>query len=87
MRHSCFGPITFPDFVMQRCCNPCCRSNSSSGSVGGVQSSGGSGSCTCGQTQNAAGVSGSACRCGCCVSPCGCCCSAGNACGCGTTRS
>lgn len=46
MCNSCgfFGGITFPNFVGQSCCNPCCQS---SGSVGGVTSENSKKCCFC----------------------------------------
>ena len=38
------GALTFPDFVAQRCCNPCCKN---SRPVGGTSTSNPICSCTC----------------------------------------
>ena len=75
-----FSGLIFPDFVQQRCCNPCCRQ--SSGSVGGTSTTNPTCTCTCTCTQG----SGSSCGCGGCgsvggTSPgCSCC----RRCGCGS---
>ena len=44
-----FSGLIFPDFVQQRCCNPCCRQ--SSGSVGGTSTTIPTCTCTCTCTQ------------------------------------
>ena len=43
--NGCFGGLTFPDFVQQRCCNPCCRQTT--GSVGGTSTTNPTCTCTC----------------------------------------
>ena len=40
-----FCGLIFPDFVQQRCCNPCCKQ--SSGSVGGTSTTNPTCTCTC----------------------------------------
>ncbi|MEF2710731.1 MAG: hypothetical protein U0N04_03655 [Oscillospiraceae bacterium] len=75
-----FSGLIFPDFVQQRCCNPCCRQ--SSGSVGGTSTTNPTCTCTCTCTQGSGSVGG----CGGCgsvggTSPgCSCC----RRCGCGS---
>ena len=49
-----FSGLTFPDFVQQRCCNPCCRQ--SSGSVGGTSTTNPTCTCTCTCTQGSGSV-------------------------------
>lgn len=70
MCNSCgfFGGITFPSFVGQSCCNPCCQS---SGSVGGTTDDN-SARCCCfclnceeASTQADTGGAQQSCGCGC----------------------
>ena len=49
-----FSGLIFPDFVQQRCCNPCCRQ--SSGSVGGTSTTNPTCTCTCTCTQGSGSV-------------------------------
>ena len=51
-----FSGLIFPDFVQQRCCNPCCRQ--SSGSVGGTSTTIPTCTCTCTCTQGSGSVGG-----------------------------
>ncbi len=51
-----FSGLTFPDFVQQRCCNPCCQQ--SSGSVGGTSTTNPTCTCTCTCTQGSGSVGG-----------------------------
>lgn len=96
MCNSClWGGITFPSFVGQSCCNPCCKSN---GSVSGASNSTSRKCCFCFDCTACSGgtVSGSTpCSCGCKCSGtstgCGCssCGSVGGTstgCGCGCRR-
>ena len=66
MCNSClWGGITFPSFVGQSCCNPCCKSN---GSVSGASNSTSRKCCFCFDCTACSGgtVSGSTpCSCGC----------------------
>ena len=47
--NGCFGGLVFPDFVQQRCCNPCCKQTT--GSVGGTSTTNPTCTCTCTCTQ------------------------------------
>ena len=53
--NGCFGGLVFPDFVQQRCCNPCCRQTT--GSVGGTSTT----NPTCTGTSNSNSNSGCGC--------------------------
>ena len=82
--NGCFGGLTFPDFVQQRCCNPCCRQTT--GSVGGTSTTNPTCTCTCTCTQPSGTVAGTSTStgCGCCRRcDCGCC----RRCGCGSCGS
>ena len=67
--NGCFGGLVFPDFVQQRCCNPCCRQTT--GSVGGTSTTNPTCTCTCTCTQQSGTVAGTSTGCGCCRR-CGC---------------
>ena len=67
--NGCFGGLTFPDFVQQRCCNPCCKQTT--GSVGGTSTTNPTCTCTCTCTQQSGTVAGTSTGCGCCRR-CGC---------------
>lgn len=85
--NGCFGGLTFPDFVQQRCCNPCCKQ--ANGTVGGASTTNPSCTCTCTCTPQSGTVGGTSTggstSCGCSGTvggtSAGCCC---RRCGCGT---
>ena len=90
MCNSClWGGITFPSFVGQSCCNPCCKSN---GSVSGASNSTSRKCCFCfdceacpGMTAGAGSAGTCGCKCGAASSggtPSGCCKGCGCKCGC-----
>ena len=81
------GTMTFPDFVQQRCCNPCCKQTT--GSVGGTSTSKPSCTCTCTCTPSGGTVGGTSTGNGSnnssnCGSSCGCGCGCCRRCGCGS---
>ena len=67
--NGCSGGLVFPDFVQQRCCNPCCKQTN--GSVGGTSTTNPTCTCTCTCTQQSGTVAGASTGCGCCRR-CGC---------------
>ncbi len=90
MCNSCmWGGITFPNFVGQSCCNPCCKQT---GGVGGESTGTGRKCCFCfdceacpGMTAGAGSAGTCGCKCGGASSggtPSGCCKGCGCKCGC-----